>query len=266
MSATETPPDQASDPPPTDPVQLRAWLTRRAVLAARAQLAARAGAVPALEAAQITAHFRAGLAARGEALAPLPLPLAARRAIAPAAPLPIDNAVIHAADLRRLRHRPDTGGFLQRVRAATRRRTIGDPHAGTLAQAAQSIVYFLDKQGVGYARATFAALATATGYCLETCRKAVRWLQAHGLLDVVNVLSRRVTADGYRRLVRDANLYLLRDDPAAGQDAARGRPADRPHDPPPPSPAAGVVARWGGLLAVAVRAIGRPPVAARGSG
>jgi hypothetical protein len=160
-----------------------------------------------------------------------------------------EHPKIHAADVpaRRLAA-ADTDDFLRRVRAASEARQTGDCLRGTLRQVAQALAYFARIQGRGCARVTFESIAKAAGVCVETARRAVRWLESAGLIDTVNVLVRRPIG-GVRRLVRDANLYLF--PPAAEAPGAAGTP---PRD--SAARARATIARWGDQLGLGLRLAG----------
>lgn len=60
----------------------------------------------------------------------------------------------------------------------------------------------IEKSSLGYEQLSFAGLAEAKSRCAETVRKAVRWLEAHGLLGTVRVFSwnKRIGARQARNL------------------------------------------------------------------
>ncbi len=159
-----------------------------------------------------------------------------------------EHPKIHAADVPARRLPADTDDFLRRVRAASEARQTGDCLRGTLRQVAQALAYFARIQGRGCARVTFESIAKAAGVCVETARRAVRWLESAGLIDTVNVLVRRPIG-GVRRLVRDANLYLF--PPAADAPGAAVTP---PRD--SAARARATIARWGDRLGLGLRLAG----------
>jgi hypothetical protein len=86
------------------------------------------------------------------------------------------------------------------------KREKGDPLKSVLLRTAELVRWVENKAGTGFARKTLEQLSKLVGCCKETVRKAIRFLERHGLLDTFNVLSRD---HGFVR--RRANLYLIPD-------------------------------------------------------
>lgn len=237
MTATSDPISQ-----PTAPIASRISRDIRArVTATQGDPAAEAALL-----AELTADARRRAGLTDSAAAPL---LAAARAPR----LELEHARIHAADLRRIEHRPDRGEWLARVRAAVSVRAKGDPAAQTLRNVAQTLAYFHARAPAqGWAQVTFGQMAAAAQLCCDTVRRAVRWLEAAGLLDCVNVLERRTTSDGFRRLVRAGNCYLI---PPAGAGAVPAAPSAAPAAPAPSAAQrlAQTLQRWGAHFGLAIR-------------
>jgi hypothetical protein len=202
----------------------------------------------------------------------------------PAAPAPIAAAIVqvstrasragrpavqhpklHARDLRP--PRVSTEGYLKRVRSATDGRAAGDPRVPVLMGVAAALARAWDYSGRAAQRG-FRALATAGGICVETARKAVRWLESAGLLDTVNVIVRRELG-GRARVVRDCNLYLpppaLENVPDPGPQTGADGSAGRTVTTDPAAIAGRTLARWAPLFGLAIRPHGwnRTPVRRR---
>ncbi len=211
--------------------------------------------IPDLSADQLAAYERVigalHRAARGPAPQPLPVGLAGAAAI--------DNPKLHLADLKPL-PRPAGAAWLARGRPAARHRDAGDPRTTTLMQAAQALHALGERDRRGYVRIGLKALAIAAGFgrtkpCIETARRAVRWLQRAELLDAANVIERRWIG-GVRRMVRGWNAYVLRGGPAQTPMATGA--AEPPSVPRPwtIAYAAGALARCAARWGLAVRGRG----------
>lgn len=221
-----------------------------AALAQRAALGDRAADAAAQ--ATIDARHRLGLPAAPRATVPAALAASVAAIAGKAAAPRVDNAKIHAADLPRklpAASRPDLDSLLQRARRAAAGRAKGDPLHGTLLQIAQTLAYQVRRQGSGYAVASLAQLAGGAGCCVDTARKAIRWLERAALIDTVNTMRRGVVG-GVNRLLRGANLYLIR--PAVPASASPAEPATGPAH----GGAAGTLARWGSVLGLSPRRTG----------
>jgi hypothetical protein len=120
---------------------------------------------------------------------------------------------------------------------------------------AKAVEKFVDKiiavemrDRVGFARRTLRGWRTLTRYCERHCQRVLKWLEASGLLDVLNTLLR--DADGY--WVRGANIYVPTID---------AEPWPLPADVNAPDPllpavisrALGAASRLGALFGLAVR-------------
>lgn len=190
------------------PAESRARLLAEQARAAREKLIKSAPAVSpfsraALDVVAVQAEMTARMATAIPAevipkAAAAKLPAAARAA----AGLRVENPKIWSADLKPIRGRVDKAGWLTRVRELPRQPLV---MPATLLTVASSMAYFLERGGRGYVRVTHEDLAKAAQLCIETVRKAVRALEANGLLDTFNVL---VRVDGEVR--RAANAYGLR--------------------------------------------------------
>lgn len=190
------------------PAEIRARLADEQIREARARLMRAAPANPyrpiddasfgALQ-SEMTARMATAIpAAVLPVTAAAQLPIEARAA----AGLPAANPKIWSADLKPIPGRVDKAGWMLRVR------DIGDQpllRARTLISVAYALLWFVGREGAGYARVSYEALAKAAKCCCETVRKALRVLEARGLLDTFNTLVRR---DGDVR--RGANAYGLR--------------------------------------------------------
>lgn len=183
-----------------------------------------------------------------------PAPAAAPIAVHLAGVLPggrAANPKIHEADIPATVRKPDTSGFLARVRARVgSARMAGDVSAANIMGVARALAWGWRTQGGG-ARLTFEALGKAANVCRDTARRAVRWLEGQQLVDTVNVMARRVI-DGARRLVLAANLYLC---PAI--EMAIGATM------PPVARAAATLTRWAASLGLALRPQGFSRTACR---
>ena len=210
--------------------------------------------IPDLSEDQLAVYARVigALHRAGPAASPRPLPLGLAGAGR------IDNPKLHLTDLRPIA-RPDGAAWLARVRQAARHRDAGDPRMTTLMQVAQALHAVGERDRRGFVRIGLRSLALAAGLgrakpCVESARRAVRWLQRAELLDAANVIERRWIG-GVRRMVRGWNAYVLRGGPAEAPIAAAAEP--------PAVPrvwtiayAAGALARCASLWGLAVRGRG----------
>lgn len=168
----------------------------------RADLARRTSLPGAVDRAVAIARADAPIGGMGTTLARI-LPTVARAA----AGLGVCNPKLWEADVRPLRGRKvDDDGWLTRVRAAARARETGDVLAPTIVRTAELIVWDVRTAGTGFARLSFQSLANLVQCSKETARKAIRFLEEHGLLDTFNVLRR-----GHGLVRRVVNLYLIPD-------------------------------------------------------
>jgi hypothetical protein len=184
---------------------------QRRDLARRASLSGATDPDASLRAAQADATARADapLGSTGTAIGRV-LPAVARAS----AGMAVANPKIWEADAKPLRGRKiDAEAYLARVRLAAKTRETGDVLEPILVRTAELVLWAVRKGGIGFARQTFEQLGKLIGCCSETARKAIRFLERHGVLDTFNVLSRD---HGFVR--RGANLYLI---PDAEPDAER---------------------------------------------
>ena len=123
---------------------------------------------------------------------------------------PVQNPKIWDSDIKPLRRRKivSDAAFWSRFHAAVRMYGRQGMLKRTLEGAARVLFHAVKNGGEGFARLTFDGVARALDACRETARKAIRWLEAAGLLDTFNVMTR------FRGAVRrDANLYQIPDLP-----------------------------------------------------
>lgn len=217
-------------------------LSTEQLAAARARAGLRApgapGPAPVLEQLQAAASERAAPAAP-PALTAI---AAALRAVVPALRSPgrADNAKLHEADIPERIATPDLGAIRAAADKAIRAgRQAGEPMESVLVRVFGRLVDFTVAGGRGYCRQSLQAVATAAGVCIDTVCRAVRALQRLDLVDVANTIVRRLIG-GERRIVRGANLYLLRRPTQAPAEATRDQPA--------PSWQERALARWGAVL------------------
>jgi hypothetical protein len=169
------------------------------------------------------------------------------RILAPPAPK------LHAADLdsaRRSRRGAASAwsraSWMAGVHAAAGARRLGDPKQHTIAAVGQALAARHD-QAIAGSTVPLDALAKACGLVRETVRRALRYLEATGLLDRINVMARRWIG-GVKRLVRDANLYLLRPTPSEAPAELRAEAEATP-----------VAVRQHGVIARCAAALGLRP-------
>lgn len=206
------------------------------------------------------ARSRSGLRAPGAA-APVPaLELAAlQAAVADQAAIPapvtataigaavravlgerVDNAKLHEADIPERIPAPELGAVRSNARKVViAGRQAGEPTAGHILAVFGALCDFTVAGGRGYCRQPMDAIGTATDLCVDTVARAIRALQRLDLVDVANTIVRRVI-DGMRRMVRGANLYLLR---RPSQAPVEARP-----DQPLPTWQERTLDRWGRAL------------------
>jgi hypothetical protein len=108
----------------------------------------------------------------------------------------------------------DTRGWERRGRLVARLRRKGDPSEAAIISYVGIVAADVRLSGEGLSRLTYEDFAKKGGWrSLDTVNEIRRFLEAHGLLDVLNVLTR---VNGQVR--RAANLYLLRGAMAAVVD------------------------------------------------
>jgi hypothetical protein len=255
-----------SDPPePGQPTRARGTLTTEQLKLARASLPARApvGAAE-LAAVQARAAERAAEAAphRNRPF------LAVLRQVSGEARA--DNVKIHEADLPHRIIAPPLSGSMK---SDTRRRILearrpGDPLPANIESVYDRLYGYTEGGRLGYCRPTHQMLAAATGLCVDTVRRCLRFLQELDVIDIANTIVRHVV-DGYRRLVRGANVYFLRRLSQATDTDAKPKPdtqATVPTVPTVPSFRERAIGRWGRILGLAPsitgRGLQRPPAPA----
>jgi hypothetical protein len=194
-----------SAPPGKSARELRAEQMAAQLATARAELAARAGKATAAEQARIIGE--AQVRAKHETPKPPVVPLAAK--LPPAARMALDpsgrvfNPKIHEKDVAGFKAAPiKVLPWLDAVGAKLRKyRQVGDVLPSIIRRIADVIGW--GAQHTAKVEKTFKQIAEQAHCCIETARKAVRWLEAHDLLDTFNVLRR--ASNG---LERGPNLYL----------------------------------------------------------
>lgn len=178
-----------------------------------------------LAAMQAEASFRSGAGGGSRVQGPAMMPIAK---LLPASVRTILggrvlNPKIHEADLRRAPDAPQpiVDDWLRAVRRLAEGRGKGDPLGGIIINVASCIA------GSKRGRVSFASIAELGCVCMESVRRAVRWLEDVDLLDTFNVLER-----AGKLLLRGVNFYLRRvpDAPAAASEApaAAGPPDAEP--------------------------------------
>lgn len=154
-----------------------------------------------LAAVQAAAQARA---AEPEGLKPLAAALPAAAGAASEGLRRVLNPKICDADVERFkRPRFETKPWFGAVHRAAAGREKGDVLRPTIERVA-SVLSWLCRDGKGKVQVSFAELAHQVGACVETVRKAVRWLEDGHLIDTFNV---RTRVD--RKWWNASNLYLL---------------------------------------------------------
>lgn len=153
----------------------------------------------------------------------------------------VNHWKIHKADVpERIARETSRGAWFARITSAAK--AHGHPglswHA--IERYADEFLKAEQRDGVGFLRRTGKQFAGLTKYCVRHVTRLKTWFDAHGLFDILNVLTR--DEDG--RLVREGNLYV----PTVDVPPAP-LPADVKGDDPVPSPA--VSRAFGGLARLA---------------
>ena len=122
--------------------------------------------------------------------------------------LPMNNPPVHRAQIKPIPGEIDTEGFLAKVRSLPPAEGLSNKCRMAVARA---IVWGLGKAPTperavrGVAQISYQSLATAAECCRTQAWRAVKFFQAHGILDIFNVKAREGN-----EFWNDANAYSLR--------------------------------------------------------
>lgn len=146
------------------------------------------------------------------------------------------------------------GPWQAACRAAAKARQLGDVLAPTILRICEVLAWQSSAAGQGQVAITFRYIAELTGCCVETARKAIRWLEAHGLVDTFNTLERVAG-----QMQRAANTYVLRMPEAAPAEQ------DAPAALDPIARVTATLARWASAFGLTPRAWGLNATPLRGA-